>query len=775
MRATTSTSSKPTGPHSACLRPADLEGVDENETIKRNSEPEYLEFTFANDSAENGDIPSIDMALRAQKERVIEMSSAESWAFLEPELSRVSCGSTPEQAWKAALDSLLSLNSRLSAGVSAARARLSNLDAQLAAPGSELGPGPTGRVARPIVQVVAHDIEFFDPDVASYDQADFIRRGMDAELALASKRREALRALPEPSFHVPPHFIWTMEQYNLPIPLGKFGQPSWPGSAWEDFNPLRLWADGDDGRVSRGDPLWIRLALDAIKLPFEFRSNAQRIVASEAHRFTASGCSKPVLPLEDEAPELDVWTDCAHNPLCMPVAVRLCLRREVPSTAMQQQQQQQHPSFLPSPYGTSIPACYLRDVCDMFVILNAWQKGCLGMRSTVQSQNSADAQDPNAATSDEVYRQKDASTPRSQRKRRFGPYHDAAASRPCRTVPRHSLPSPSCSQSDDEWSAVEFERQLVSSWTDNALFTRNGLCKKSIAIELYGREYRLVSYYNPLDVYHGKLPRASDHPLADLLDGGKPKGIGKPVQHDVDPSFGYTSHQYSTAPSINPPTHPRDPAHSLGHNDCNIHWVPIEPAQSSHMELSRPQDPVQHVADVKHTAGLQPTSRIRHLSSLSPTPLLMDGLTHQAPTPSPCSPPEYVYELSTALYPVPPTRSHRFPQPARTKSSVPMTNAPVPLATPVHFSIAPDTAYPMASTAMAATSPANQYNFASTPPLSAMVSQASPPLVYVPYYPIADAEPLYLSLPPDSQFTFYRPVSNAHGDKLRGCGSHPRF
>ncbi|EJD52228.1 hypothetical protein AURDEDRAFT_120743 [Auricularia subglabra TFB-10046 SS5] len=36
----------------------------------------------------------------------------------------------------------------------------------------------------------------------------------------------------------------------------------------------------------------------------------------------APGWRKPVLPLDGEAPELDLWADCAHNPLCIPIAVR---------------------------------------------------------------------------------------------------------------------------------------------------------------------------------------------------------------------------------------------------------------------------------------------------------------------------------------------------------------------------------------------------------------------------------------------------------------------
>ncbi|EJD55572.1 hypothetical protein AURDEDRAFT_179307 [Auricularia subglabra TFB-10046 SS5] len=534
------------------------------------------------------------------------------------------------------------------------------------------------------------------------------------------------------------------------------------------------------------------------------------------------------------------------------------------------------PSFLPSPYGGPIPACYLRDVRDVFVILTAWHKGLFAecTRRLKDSEKHAYITSGWCAIfppdicgvsrwTDQckwspsrvqgpffVYRQKDASTPRSQRKQRSSPYHDTAASRPRATAPRHSLPSPSCSGSDDEWSAVEFERQLVSSWTDNALFTKNGLCKKSIAIELYGREYRLVSYYNPLDVHHGKLTRASEHPsyvgleldpmmlreakfktrekndirihlLADLLNGGRPKGMGEPVQHDFDASYGYASPSDSTVSSIYSPTQsessssPRSSSltslssqstHGLGLNHPDIHWVPIEPAQSSQMatpmlQLSG-QQYMKHEADVDDNATLRPISRVQHFVPARWTPGVMDGIVHKTPSPPPSPSPEspavgkivtgsYIYELSNAFIPTSRMRpSRQPPQPARINTGVsyhqPTTTAAATYAAPLNFATA-GMAYPMVSTAAASMPAPLQYNFPPTPPQSAMGSQNSPSSsVYIPYYPIADdfmpmlAQPLDLSMPPDTPFNFdlHSPVSEAHGNIPRVAPhphSHTRF
>lgn len=164
-------------------------------------------------------------------------------------------------------------------------------------------------------------IDAFDPDSTPYDQLDFIEKSLEVERAKIDKQHDALQVLPEPR-RIPGHFVWTSEEYNLPVPLGKFGQPHWSGSAWEDFNPIRLWKDVDAGKVERGDELWMRLAEDAVRLPFEFRSNAQRIVASEAHRFKAPTWSKPLLPSADDVAEVDVWNQCVHNALYLPLAIR---------------------------------------------------------------------------------------------------------------------------------------------------------------------------------------------------------------------------------------------------------------------------------------------------------------------------------------------------------------------------------------------------------------------------------------------------------------------
>ncbi|EJD45731.1 hypothetical protein AURDEDRAFT_114037, partial [Auricularia subglabra TFB-10046 SS5] len=174
-----------------------------------------------------------------------------------------------------------------------------------------------------LVDIVATiDFAFYDPEVAAHDQREFVEKSVAKERALAVKQRGAPSALSEPCFTVPPHFTWTADLHNLPFPLGKFGQPSWSGSAWEDFNPLRLWDNIDGGIIHRGTPLWIQLVKDAAKLPFEFRSNAQRVVVSDGYRFVPRGKTKPILPFDGEVAELDVWSLCAQNAVSMPLAVR---------------------------------------------------------------------------------------------------------------------------------------------------------------------------------------------------------------------------------------------------------------------------------------------------------------------------------------------------------------------------------------------------------------------------------------------------------------------
>ncbi|EJD51644.1 hypothetical protein AURDEDRAFT_159381 [Auricularia subglabra TFB-10046 SS5] len=163
------------------------------------------------------------------------------------------------------------------------------------------------------------DASYFDPDSATYDQHRFIlRSGEEAQAEQSSK----VGPVEKPNFKTTKHFIWTMEEFNTPIPLGKYGQPYFPKSSWEDFDPERLWRDVGAGRVAKGDELWAQLARDAARLPFEFRSNAQRVVVSEAHRAKSRGEENAILPLPGEVGEIDVWHMCTNNALYMPLAVR---------------------------------------------------------------------------------------------------------------------------------------------------------------------------------------------------------------------------------------------------------------------------------------------------------------------------------------------------------------------------------------------------------------------------------------------------------------------
>ncbi|EJD42786.1 hypothetical protein AURDEDRAFT_168030 [Auricularia subglabra TFB-10046 SS5] len=179
----------------------------------------------------------------------------------------------------------------------------------------ESGAG-TGAIARPLDG--DGDLAYYDPDAATYEQLTFISRAL-----VKSQEEDECAALPEANFDLPKHYIWTLESLGLPIPLGRYSQPFFTGSAWEDFNPMRLWqAAAGEPRVTKGEELWVRLAIDAARLPFEYRSHAQRIVVSEAHRVQPPGWTRKVLPLPGDVGEVDVWHQCVNNALYMPLAVR---------------------------------------------------------------------------------------------------------------------------------------------------------------------------------------------------------------------------------------------------------------------------------------------------------------------------------------------------------------------------------------------------------------------------------------------------------------------
>ncbi|EJD32783.1 hypothetical protein AURDEDRAFT_178120 [Auricularia subglabra TFB-10046 SS5] len=160
--------------------------------------------------------------------------------------------------------------------------------------------------------------EFFNGDAGAYEQREFVEPSVAENPHWRQGDPVILAAARKPTTH----FIWSVEEYNTPIPLGRYGQPHLESSAWEDFNPIRLWKEVGGSKVERGDSFWVRLALDAWRLPFEFRSNAQRIIVSEAHRFKAAGSTRFVLPLDGEVPEVDIWHQCVNNALYMPLAVR---------------------------------------------------------------------------------------------------------------------------------------------------------------------------------------------------------------------------------------------------------------------------------------------------------------------------------------------------------------------------------------------------------------------------------------------------------------------
>ena len=88
---------------------------------------------------------------------------------------------------------------------------------------------------------------------------------------------------------------------------------------------------------------------------------------------------------------------------------------------------------------------------------------------------------------------------------------------------------------NNSWEAQEYDHAIVGCWKDNTKFTKNGLCKKvhltSVSFRFHAtntsktfaflyeeREYRIVSYYNPMDVQSGSVPRASAVPMYASLE-----------------------------------------------------------------------------------------------------------------------------------------------------------------------------------------------------------------------------------------------------------------
>lgn len=109
----------------------------------------------------------------------------------------------------------------------------------------------------------------------------------------------------------------------LPAPVGRFGQPFWKGSSWEDFDPNRLFFTKRNDFVSVESPQFRQMALDAARIPFRYRSETQRMVVSWALIRN--------IPIVEAGltPEPDILTMCRSNSSYLPPVIRRQYRRNV--------------------------------------------------------------------------------------------------------------------------------------------------------------------------------------------------------------------------------------------------------------------------------------------------------------------------------------------------------------------------------------------------------------------------------------------------------------
>lgn len=109
----------------------------------------------------------------------------------------------------------------------------------------------------------------------------------------------------------------------LPAPVGRFGQPFWTGSSWEDFDPRRLFNARRPDFVPVESEQFQLMACDAARIPFRFRSETQRMAVSWALLRN--------IPIVNAGltPEPDVLTFCKSNSSYLPPVIRRQYRRNV--------------------------------------------------------------------------------------------------------------------------------------------------------------------------------------------------------------------------------------------------------------------------------------------------------------------------------------------------------------------------------------------------------------------------------------------------------------
>ncbi|EJD45283.1 hypothetical protein AURDEDRAFT_165498 [Auricularia subglabra TFB-10046 SS5] len=83
------------------------------------------------------------------------------------------------------------------------------------------------------------DTAYYDPERETYDQHALIASSLTDPMLSETLSAE----LPQPNFKTANHFIWTMDDYKTPVPLGKmsnveeFGEETTYGFAWRRTQP----------------------------------------------------------------------------------------------------------------------------------------------------------------------------------------------------------------------------------------------------------------------------------------------------------------------------------------------------------------------------------------------------------------------------------------------------------------------------------------------------------------------------------------------------------
>ncbi|KZV88530.1 hypothetical protein EXIGLDRAFT_696627 [Exidia glandulosa HHB12029] len=184
-------------------------------------------------------------------------------------------------------------------------------------------------------------LRVFDPKEQDGDTAEELTRVAEHDARRARKKERAkalgkvagdtkivatildaagvLRTLAEVRLRAPSYEeLWhETNGLQLPMPLGKYGQPHLPGWLWGDIHPSEIFKKSPStGRIDTSSEKFRRLAGEAEMLPFAARSAAQRAALSIA-------IQAGVPPIEGRKEhEPDVAWDCRTNPYGVPLAVR---------------------------------------------------------------------------------------------------------------------------------------------------------------------------------------------------------------------------------------------------------------------------------------------------------------------------------------------------------------------------------------------------------------------------------------------------------------------